>query len=92
MAVTTLQALNPSLNCANLFNGEVLCLSGTPQPPANCQCTSSHVVQVGDTCDSIANAASTAVSTLVANNPGLNCGSLIVGANLCTDSRVLSTC
>jgi len=92
MAVTTLQALNPGLDCTNLFTGQVLCLSGTPQPPARCQCTSSHIVKAGDTCDSIANAASTAVSTLKANNPGLNCAALVVGANLCTDSRVLSTC
>ncbi|KAI0295010.1 hypothetical protein BC826DRAFT_1175231 [Russula brevipes] len=89
LAVTTLQALNPGLDCTNLTNGQVLCLSGTPQPPANCQCISSHVVQVGDTCDSIANAASTAVSTLVANNPGLNCAGLIVGQRLVRDIYII---
>ncbi|KAI0299786.1 hypothetical protein BC826DRAFT_993312 [Russula brevipes] len=92
MAVTTLQALNPGLDCTNLFTGEVLCLSGTPQPPPRCLCSSSHIVKAGDTCDSIANAASIAVTTLVANNPGLNCAALVVGQNLCTDFRVLSTC
>ncbi|KAI0295008.1 hypothetical protein BC826DRAFT_301206 [Russula brevipes] len=88
MAVSTLQAINPGLDCTNLFNGEVLCIACTTK----CRCSSSHVVRAGDTCDSIANAASTAVSTLKANNPGLDCANLFIGENLCTDFRVLSTC
>ncbi|KAI0295013.1 hypothetical protein BC826DRAFT_968608 [Russula brevipes] len=102
--VSTLLANNPAINsgCTNLFIGQILCTAvqttsppptqtatatatPTPTPPT---CSTTRVVQPGDTCEAIANAAGISVSTLLANNPAINsgCTNLFIGQVLCTAS------
>ena len=67
-------------NCNNLFVDEVLCLGIVGQ-----DCTTVAVVNSGDTCNSIAKAARTTLTTLLANNPNVNanCDNIRVGEVCC---------
>ncbi|OBZ77203.1 hypothetical protein A0H81_01620 [Grifola frondosa] len=72
--------------CDNLFVGEDLCLGITGQ-----DCTVVHVVQSGDFCASIAEAADIDLSTLLANNPNVDtdCTNIYLGEVLCTADEVI---
>ncbi|KAI0295011.1 hypothetical protein BC826DRAFT_1175232 [Russula brevipes] len=97
--VSKLLANNPAVNsgCTNLFIGQVLCISSQttppPPPPPPTTCSITRVVQAGDTCETIANAASISVSTLLANNPAINsgCTNLFIGQVLCTAGQTITT-
>ncbi|KAG2030768.1 hypothetical protein BDR03DRAFT_160242 [Suillus americanus] len=71
--------------CDNLFIGEVICLGISGQ-----DCNVTHVIQSGDTCQSVANAASIPINTLLANNPNVNtnCTNVYPGEVLCTASQI----
>jgi hypothetical protein len=73
-----LSAINPQINerCTNLVPGETLCL-GYPKE----DCSIVHVVQMGDTCDTIEEAAGIDEMTFYANNPQLDdsCSNLYIG-------------
>ncbi|KAK7688036.1 hypothetical protein QCA50_008406 [Cerrena zonata] len=84
--VSTFQLANVNkgiidVGCDNLFAGEVLCLGITGQ-----DCQTVHVVQGGETCDSIAANAGINEALLAANNPNIdkNCDNLGSGEVLCT--------
>ncbi|KAG1814248.1 uncharacterized protein BJ212DRAFT_1362392 [Suillus subaureus] len=72
-------------DCDNLFIGEVLCLGISGQ-----DCDVTYVMQTGDTCQSVANAADIPISTLLANNPNVNtnCTNAYAGEVLCTASQI----
>ncbi|KAI0809192.1 hypothetical protein BC629DRAFT_1590264 [Irpex lacteus] len=72
--------------CDNLFPGEVICLGTTGQ-----DCTTNHVIQSGDTCTSIADAAGISFGTLLANNKNVDnaCDNIFPGEVLCTASDVI---
>ncbi|KAI0666507.1 hypothetical protein C8Q78DRAFT_930262, partial [Trametes maxima] len=72
--------------CDNLAIGEPLCLGITGQ---DCQVT--HVVESGDSCDSIAQGAGTTVAILLANNPNVNseCTNIGIGEVLCTANEII---
>ncbi|OCH91733.1 hypothetical protein OBBRIDRAFT_791959 [Obba rivulosa] len=78
-----LALVNPQIDplCDNLFVGEQLCLGITGQ-----DCETVHVVQAGDSCTSIADAAGISVSTLLSNNLNVNpiCTNIGIGEVLCT--------
>ncbi|KAG1768026.1 hypothetical protein EV702DRAFT_1145332 [Suillus placidus] len=71
--------------CDNLFVGEVVCLGITGQ-----DCNVTQVMQTGDTCYSVANAAGIPINTLLANNPNVNtiCTNVYPGEVLCTASQI----
>jgi len=72
--------------CTNLFPGENICLGITGQ-----DCDIVHVVQQGDFCQGIADAAGTDLDTLLANNPNVasDCSNIYVGEVLCTATTVI---
>jgi len=73
--------------CDNLYPGEVLCLGLQGK-----DCTTTVVVQSGNTCNSIAATAGIPVTTLFANNPNINsgCTNLYPGEVLCTASQIFN--
>ncbi|KAF8876135.1 hypothetical protein BD779DRAFT_1650928 [Infundibulicybe gibba] len=77
---------NPQINkgCTNLFVGEKLCLARKGE-----DCQPTHIVQVGDTCASIARAAGTSFDTLRANNPNIDakCSNIYPGEVLCVAKK-----
>ncbi|KAG2063048.1 hypothetical protein BDR04DRAFT_1164105 [Suillus decipiens] len=70
--------------CDNLVVGEVICLGIQGQ-----DCNVTQVIQTGDTCQSIANAAGIPVKTLLTNNPNVNttCNDLYPGEVICTANQ-----
>lgn len=96
---STLQLLNPSLNCASTLNtGTQICvpyvnnniISTTSSSPiintATCVTNIFYTIFSGDICDNIAGAFNTNIATLLQLNPGLNCGALNVGQRICVPS------
>ncbi|KAI0801502.1 hypothetical protein C8Q74DRAFT_496912 [Fomes fomentarius] len=90
-SVSTFQLADVNKNkidpaCDNLFIGEVLCLGIRGQ---DCQVV--HVVQLGDTCEAIAQAAGTTLDILFANNPNVasDCTNIYTGEVLCTADEVI---
>ncbi|KZV76394.1 carbohydrate-binding module family 50 protein [Peniophora sp. CONT] len=79
---------NATINadCSNLALGMPLCLALVGK-----DCQPVHVVESGDTCTSVAEAAGTTVATMVANNPNLgsDCTALYPGLVVCVDSDVV---
>ncbi|OJA13781.1 hypothetical protein AZE42_07456 [Rhizopogon vesiculosus] len=71
-------------SCDNLYVGEVLCLGITGQ-----DCTTTHVIQSGDTCSSVSTAADISINLLLQNNPNVNtiCTNLYPGEVLCTGNQ-----
>ncbi|KAG2032652.1 hypothetical protein BDR03DRAFT_742295 [Suillus americanus] len=71
--------------CDNLFIGQVLCLGISDQ-----DCNVTHVMQTGDTCQSVANATGIPINTLLTNNPNVNtiCTNVYAGEVLCTSSQI----
>ncbi|KAG1730391.1 uncharacterized protein EDB91DRAFT_785915 [Suillus paluster] len=71
--------------CDNLYIGENICLGITGQ-----DCSVTHLMQTGDTCYSVANAAGISINTLLANNPNVNtiCTNTYPGEVLCTASQI----
>ncbi|KAG1854440.1 hypothetical protein DFJ58DRAFT_727870 [Suillus subalutaceus] len=63
----------------------VLCLGISGQ-----DCNVTYVMQTGDTCQSVANAAGIPINTLLANNPNVNtnCTNAYPGEVLCTASQI----
>jgi LysM repeat protein len=82
-----LAALNPSLinkGCTNLTPGESICLGFTGE-----DCSTTHVVQSGDTCADIAANNGFNMTILQLNNPQLNQAcNIYVGEVLCTAQTV----
>ncbi|OCH91734.1 hypothetical protein OBBRIDRAFT_791960 [Obba rivulosa] len=78
-----LALINPEIDplCDNLFADEQICLGIAGE-----DCETVHVVQAGDSCANIAEAAGIQLSTLLANNPNVNpiCTNIGVGEVLCT--------
>ncbi|KAI0319056.1 hypothetical protein OF83DRAFT_1282231 [Amylostereum chailletii] len=74
--------------CTNLALGEPLCLGLVGE-----DCTTTYVVQSGDFCAAIADAAGIDLSTLLANNPnvGSDCTLLYPGEVVCTADQVFVT-
>ncbi|KAI9567526.1 hypothetical protein HD554DRAFT_2205474 [Boletus coccyginus] len=72
-------------NCANLQAGEVICLGITGQ-----DCTTTYVMQSGNTCIGIADTYKIAESTLLANNPNVNqnCTNIYPDEVLCVSSTI----
>ena len=95
---STLQLLNPSLNCAfSLPAGTQICvpfvnnniISTTASPiinAATCATNNFYTIFSGDICDNIAGAFKTTTATLLQLNPGLNCAALSVGQRICVPS------
>ena len=83
---TTIQLLNPTLNCASLVAGQRICVPYvnnnivTPSPNT---CSNFYTIFSGDTCNNIAGAFRTTTANLQALNPGLNCQSLSIGQRIC---------
>lgn len=73
-----LAAVNPSIDnlCHNLEVGQNLCLGTEGE-----DCTSTHVVETNDTCDSLYNTYSINSTILFNNNPQLNsvCDNMYMG-------------
>ncbi|KAH7919527.1 hypothetical protein BV22DRAFT_1050981 [Leucogyrophana mollusca] len=71
--------------CANLYEGELICLGITGQ-----DCNVTYVMQSGDTCSSIAAAAGIPVSTFLTNNPNVNpiCTNIYPDEVFCTASQI----
>jgi len=78
---------NPNINpsCGNLVPGSTLCL-GYP----NEDCTTTHAVIPGDTCDAIVSNFKINSTILYSNNPQINpdCTNIYVGEVLCTAGQV----
>ncbi|KDR71095.1 hypothetical protein GALMADRAFT_159608 [Galerina marginata CBS 339.88] len=74
--------------CDNLFVGEVLCLGLEGQ-----DCSTVHVVQAIDGCDTISAQASISFGDLLTNNPNINagCTNIYVGEVLCVAPVANST-
>ncbi|EJD01864.1 uncharacterized protein FOMMEDRAFT_123923 [Fomitiporia mediterranea MF3/22] len=81
--------VNPQINdaCTNLAVDQVLCLGIVGQ-----DCTTTAVVNSGDTCTSIEATARIPDATLKANNPNVNadCSNLRIGEVLCTSFQVFN--
>jgi len=81
--------VNPKIDagCDNLALGEPLCLGITGQ-----DCTTVHVVAVGDFCSLIATEANIPLSTLLSNNPNVNanCTNIGISEVLCTSSTLFN--
>ncbi|PAV18213.1 hypothetical protein PNOK_0669900 [Pyrrhoderma noxium] len=75
------------VDCTNLFVGEILCLGIVGQ-----DCSTTTVVQEGNTCPSIEAAASIPASTLFNNNPNINadCSNIYPGEVLCTSFEIIN--
>ncbi|KAI9454141.1 hypothetical protein BJY52DRAFT_1123028 [Lactarius psammicola] len=91
-SVSTFQLANANKDaidtfCDNIFPGENLCLGLEGE-----DCTDVVVVQSGDSCSAIADAANIPVSTLLANNPNVNtdCSNIYPGEVLCTASEIFN--
>ncbi|KAF8513964.1 hypothetical protein JB92DRAFT_178819 [Gautieria morchelliformis] len=72
--------------CDNLAVGEALCLGIIGQ-----DCNITTVVNLGDTCDTIAINAGINTTLLLQNNPNINsstCANIIAGEVLCTADQV----
>ncbi|KIJ60148.1 carbohydrate-binding module family 50 protein [Hydnomerulius pinastri MD-312] len=71
--------------CDNLAVGEPLCLGLTGQ-----DCSTTHVIVSGDTCESISAATGVPYSTIITNNPNVNeiCSNIYPGEVLCTASEI----
>jgi len=82
-----LAVLNPTINngCTNLGIGQVLCL-GT----ANEDCSTTHVVQTNDVCDSIMSTYNINATLLWSNNPNIDadCTNIYEGQVLCVGDKV----
>ncbi|KAG2367129.1 hypothetical protein BDR07DRAFT_1449010 [Suillus spraguei] len=83
LAAVNSKIIDPA--CDNLSVGEVVCLGIKGQ-----DCNVTHVMQTGDTCRSIANAAGIPIKTLLTNNPNVNtiCTDLYPGEVLCTANQI----
>jgi len=90
-SVSTFQLANanPVIDtfCDNIFPGENLCLGLVGE-----DCTTVVTIQSGDSCSSIATAASIPVTTLLANNPNVNtdCTNIYPGEVLCVASEIFN--
>lgn len=84
-SATPLQQLNPALICEAMTVGQQLCLWSAPR------CLSSRTVSSGDTCASVASAASLTLAQLQAINPQLDCATIAQGQVLCWSAAVSST-
>ncbi|THH13529.1 hypothetical protein EW146_g6705 [Bondarzewia mesenterica] len=73
--------------CDNLAVGEPLCLGVVGQ-----DCNTTHVVQSGDFCVSIADGAGIPISTLLTNNPNVNsdCSNIYPNEVLCTSAETFN--
>lgn len=79
LAIVNNGTINPY--CDNLYPDEVICLGIAGQ-----DCSTTYVMQSGDTCYTIAVGAGTTVATLLANNPNVNadCTNIYPSEVLCT--------
>ncbi|PWN48362.1 hypothetical protein IE53DRAFT_200552 [Violaceomyces palustris] len=86
ISTSTLESLNPSLDCGGgsdkLTSGQSVCVQG---------CTSRYTVQSGDTCYDIADSHGTTVSAIQSLNPGLDCDLLSLGEKICLASSSSSS-
>lgn len=93
--------LNPHVACANLAEGDTLCvdaageLAPSPPPPApDVPCTKWHVVQAGEVCNAVRKAHNLEweeFSRLVALSPGISCAALIPDRDvICVDAGATS--
>jgi LysM repeat protein len=72
---------NPTLNCASLTIGQLICVPGYISKVQTC---SNYVVKQGDTCYALINNYSiTNPSLFFQANPLINCANLQVGSSLC---------
>lgn len=85
LAVNNMKTINA--DCTNLQPGSTLCL-GT----AGKDCQTTHVVGLGDTCDSVSSAAGINNTLLTLNNPQINadCSDIYIGEVLCTANTLLA--
>ena len=89
----TFIALNKPISCSTLQYGQQLCLAKvgfTPFPKV--ACTNKYTVQWGETCDTMALNSRTALSTILAYNPGLDCTALQTGQPICLDNMAPLVC
>ena len=89
----TFIALNKPISCSTLQYGQQLCLAKvgfTPFPKV--ACTNKYTVQWGETCDTMALNSRTALSTILAYNPGLDCTALQTGQPICLDNLAPLVC
>lgn len=85
--------MNKPITCSALQPGQQLCLAKvgfTPYP--NIPCTNKYTVQPGDTCDTMALNSKTALTTILAYNPGLDCTALQNGQLICLDNTAPLVC
>lgn len=93
ISFTTFIALNKPIACSTLQYGQQLCLAKqgfTPYPKV--ACTNKYSVQAGETCDMMALNSRTALSTILALNPGLDCTALQTGQPICLDNAAPLVC
>ena len=94
-----LYSLNPnvdSVDCTNIYPGEVLCVApraSGPAPPVDMDCTRNYTIVIGDTCTSIAAKNSlTNIQLTQLNGDGFSCDTLIAGQSICSFNPSLSIC
>jgi LysM repeat protein len=90
MSVQQLMQFNPSINqaCTNLQPVQQLCLRQAAEGSgsgSDCAGGSSYIAAAGDTCSSIAAAASISAAELISANPSINgaCTNLQIGQRVC---------
>lgn len=87
--LNVLFSLNPTINCANLLAGSVICVPFVntivnPTPIATCQ--SFYTVVNGDICFSIAANFRITLDQIFSLNPNINCNNLQIGQRLCVSN------
>jgi LysM repeat protein len=84
LAVVNIDNINPQ--CSNLVPYSSICLGWAGE-----DCTTTYVVQLGDTCDEVAAAWGLNTTIFYLNNPQLNsdCTNLYIGEVVCTSPDVL---
>jgi LysM repeat protein len=83
LAVTNSGTIDAS--CSNLMPGQTLCLGNVGE-----DCTTTHVVASGETCDAITQAAGINKAMLYGNNPQINadCTNIYIGEVLCIAGQI----
>jgi len=74
---------NPGIDPNRLFVGQVICIP-LAVPPVTCPSgTTPYIIRAGDTFFNIARRFNTTVEALIAANPGVDPGALLIGQTIC---------
>ncbi|KAB3532821.1 LysM peptidoglycan-binding domain-containing protein [Alkaliphilus serpentinus] len=81
--VDAIRRANPNVNPDNLQIGQVICMPGSPTPPACPNGTEAYTIQAGDTFFSLARRFNTTVDAIRRANPNVNPDNLQIGQRIC---------